>query len=100
LSGDLIEHKIHDGSLFRMALSGDKIIISNGGVIQVFNVSTCSFLFSLNAFFYFFFMVIQLIGLNNSQSLLTACHSHSKAILCTLGSSRASFNGTWSPIQF
>ena len=40
-SGDLIEHKVQDNEVYKMALSGDRIVIVSGGVIRVFNVSTC-----------------------------------------------------------
>ena len=49
-SGDLMEHKVHDGALVRMALSGDRIVTGTdgfiGGVIRVLNVSTCLLLLS------------------------------------------------------
>jgi hypothetical protein len=43
-SGDLIEHKVHDGPVFRMALSGDRIVTcdnNRGGDIRLFSLSTC-----------------------------------------------------------
>ncbi len=41
-SGDVIEHKVHDVAVIRMAVSGDKIVTSDAArVIRVFNVSTC-----------------------------------------------------------
>ena len=41
-SGDVIEHKVHDGAVVFMALSGDRIIITCGdNVTRLFNLSTC-----------------------------------------------------------
>ncbi len=41
-SGDLIEHKVHDGIVEYMALSGDRIVTCNeSDVLRVSNVTTC-----------------------------------------------------------
>ena len=40
-SGVLIEHKVHDGVVYRIALSGDRIVTDSGGLIRVFDISTC-----------------------------------------------------------
>jgi hypothetical protein len=39
--GDLIEHKIHDRAVDRMALSVDMIVTCNAHAILVFNISNC-----------------------------------------------------------
>ena len=39
-SGDLIEHKVHDGAVYCIALRDDMIITSDGGVIRAFDI-TC-----------------------------------------------------------
>ena len=42
-SGDQIEHKVHGGTVFDMALSGDRIVTCDDfDVIRVSNLSTCS----------------------------------------------------------
>ncbi len=41
LSGDLIEHKVHDRRVFCMALSGNMFVIGDGVVVRVFHLSTC-----------------------------------------------------------
>jgi hypothetical protein len=40
-SGDVIEHSVSDDAVWRMALSGDRIVTSGGGAIRVSNVATC-----------------------------------------------------------
>jgi hypothetical protein len=42
LSGDVMEHKVHDGAIVYMALSGDMIAFCYGDCIRVINNSTCS----------------------------------------------------------
>ena len=40
-SGVLVDHNFHDGEVFRMSLSGDKIVTCNKNAIRVFNISSC-----------------------------------------------------------
>jgi hypothetical protein len=46
-SGDLMEHKVYDGGVNCIALDGDLILICAGSVIQMLNLSTCSFLYNI-----------------------------------------------------
>ncbi len=45
--GDLIEHKVHDGGVYVIALNGDKIATfdDDHNVIRVFGLSSCMLVF-------------------------------------------------------
>ncbi len=40
-SGDLKEHKVFDDAVFKIALSGDRMVTSGDDVIRAFSVFTC-----------------------------------------------------------
>ncbi len=40
-NGDLVDHSFHDGEVFRIALSGDKIVTCDFYAIRVFDISLC-----------------------------------------------------------
>jgi hypothetical protein len=57
----VIEHKVNDGAVRFMALSGDSIVTRGNGVIQVFNVSTCLLLLPSCYFFLLSFRTVEMI---------------------------------------
>ena len=41
-SGALVEHKVHEGDVFRSALDGNRIVtLEARGIVRVFDVRTC-----------------------------------------------------------
>ena len=47
-SGDLIEHNLHDGSVYHMALSGARIVTCDSNdIIRVLDLTTCLLRLSL-----------------------------------------------------
>ncbi len=98
-NGDLIEHKVHDGGVYRLALSGDRIVTCDDqyDVIRLFNLCSCLVLFRFR--YYFIQVPTQLRWSSRYRRWFTAILFLFMAMLFTLGAKSVSFSGTWSPIQ-